>query len=81
MGFLDRLKGAVTGRGAHDHDDAHVAEGTPGSAHDPVCDMWVDPAKAKWKSDHAGKTMYFCSADCKTKFDADPHKYLGHHTH
>ncbi|MCW6159460.1 MAG: YHS domain-containing protein [Thermoplasmatales archaeon] len=22
-----------------------------------------------------GKTFYFCSNDCKTQFDADPHKY------
>ncbi len=43
---------------------------------DPVCGMTIDPATAKGKSDHEGKTYYFCSDDCKKKFDADPKKYV-----
>jgi Cu+-exporting ATPase len=43
---------------------------------DPVCGMKVDPAKAQFKSEYEGKTYYFCSADCKTKFDANPAQYL-----
>ncbi len=27
------------------------------------------------KSEHQGKTCYFCSAGCKKSFDADPAKY------
>jgi Cu+-exporting ATPase len=43
---------------------------------DVVCGMQVDPAKAKWTSEHAGHTYYFCCSGCKTKFEAEPEKYL-----
>jgi Cu+-exporting ATPase len=43
---------------------------------DPVCGMTVDPARAKATIEHAGNTYYFCSPGCKTKFSADPAKYL-----
>ena len=43
---------------------------------DPVCGMTVDPATAKHKAAHTGHDYYFCSAGCKTKFVADPAKYL-----
>src|SRR5712672_2141683 len=43
---------------------------------DPVCGMQVDPAKAKFTSAFQGRTYYFCGGGCKTKFDADPQKYL-----
>jgi Cu+-exporting ATPase len=42
---------------------------------DVVCGMQIDPAKAAGTSEHNGKTYYFCSTSCKTKFDADPAKY------
>ncbi len=42
---------------------------------DPVCGMDVNPANAKHKLDHAGKTYYFCSPHCLEKFRADPNKY------
>lgn len=42
---------------------------------DVVCGMQVDPNKAAGKSEHNGKTYYFCSQMCKTKFDASPEKY------
>jgi Cu+-exporting ATPase len=38
--------------------------------------MTVDPHTATLKSEHGGRTYYFCSAGCKTKFDANPKKYL-----
>ena len=43
---------------------------------DPVCGMTVDPATAKHKAGHKGHDYYFCSAGCRTKFVADPAKYL-----
>jgi len=43
---------------------------------DPVCGMTVDEKTAKYKSDHNGKTYYFCSASCKTVFDKNPARYL-----
>lgn len=48
-----------------------------GMAVDPVCGMRVDERTSKLKSEHEGKTFYFCSASCKNTFDKDPHKY-GH---
>ncbi len=38
--------------------------------------MSVDPATAKFRAEHAGKTYYFCSAKCHDKFVADPAAYL-----
>ena len=43
---------------------------------DVVCGMTIDPAKAAGSSDYNGQTYYFCGKGCKTKFDADPEKYL-----
>jgi Cu+-exporting ATPase len=43
---------------------------------DVVCGMQVDPAKAAGTSQHKGKTYYFCSKVCKTKFDANPAQYV-----
>jgi len=46
-------------------------------AKDPVCGMSVDEKTAKFKSEHMGKTYYFCSQMCKTTFDKNPMKYTG----
>ena len=43
---------------------------------DAVCGMDVDPATAKYKLEHSGKTYYFCSAHCLQKFRTDPERYL-----
>ena len=43
---------------------------------DPVCGMTVDPHQTAHRHSHAGRTYYFCSAGCRTKFAADPSKYL-----
>ncbi len=47
-----------------------------GAATDPVCGMSVDPATAKHSAEHKGQTYYFCCNGCRTKFAADPEKYL-----
>jgi len=44
---------------------------------DPVCGMNVDEKSARFKSEHMGKTYYFCSQMCKTAFDRNPMKYVG----
>jgi Cu+-exporting ATPase len=67
MGFLDKLRGKPTT--------------TPGSVIDPVCGMTIDAAKAAGTSEHGAKKYYFCSPGCKSKFDADPHQFLGAHSH
>jgi len=39
--------------------------------------MTIDPQGAKNRADHGGRTYYFCCTGCRTKFVADPQKYLG----
>lgn len=48
----------------------------PVDAVDPVCDMLVDVATARFVSEHEGQTYYFCCPACKKKFEADPARYL-----
>ena len=43
---------------------------------DVVCGMQIDPAKAAGSSVHEGKTYYFCSQSCKSKFDQNPKQYV-----
>ncbi|GGC86093.1 copper-translocating P-type ATPase [Chelatococcus reniformis] len=43
---------------------------------DPVCGMSVDPATAKHAAEHWAQTYHFCSAGCRTKFLAEPERYL-----
>ncbi|MEW6456703.1 MAG: YHS domain-containing protein [Acidobacteriota bacterium] len=43
---------------------------------DPVCGMKLAKEEAKFKSEYKGETYYFCSQDCKDKFDKNPEKYI-----
>jgi Cu+-exporting ATPase len=58
------------------HNHEHHATAEPGAI-DPVCGMTVDPHTAKHRADYHGHTYYFCAAGCRTKFSANPEKYLG----
>jgi Cu+-exporting ATPase len=73
----------------HDHHHAHAtshghgpgcthghAAPAPGLVKDPVCGMAVDPEITAHHGDHAGHAFHFCSAGCRTKFLADPDRYL-----
>jgi P-type Cu+ transporter len=73
MGMLDKMR--VTGGNEGGMQGAHGPQGAPGTVQDPVCKMWVDPAKTPHTSEHAGATVHFCSAGCKTRFDANPAAY------
>ena len=44
---------------------------------DVVCGMTVDPKTSAAKSEHKGKTYFFCSKGCKADFDKHPDKYVG----
>jgi YHS domain-containing protein len=44
-------------------------------AKDPVCGMEVDQS-TEYRTDHNGKTYYFCSSNCKTTFNKNPNKYV-----
>ncbi len=43
---------------------------------DPVCGMAVDPGTALHHAAHNGQGYHFCSTGCRTKFIADPSRYL-----
>ena len=66
----------------HDHSDHQSGccgshgKTTPQGVIDPVCGMNVDPATAKFRHTLQGHDYFFCSAGCRTKFIADPQKYL-----
>lgn len=42
---------------------------------DPVCGMRVDPNEAAAKMEFEGRTYYFCSEDCRHKFELNPREY------
>ncbi len=59
-----------------DHgDDANLRWVPPDQAVDPVCGMTVQTADAK-SAVHDGDVYYFCSQDCREKFEAAPASYL-----
>ena len=60
----------------HGHGPGDAAAGTEHRVKDPVCGMSVDPHTAKHRAEHGGRSYYFCSAGCRTKFLADPARYL-----
>jgi Cu+-exporting ATPase len=53
-------------------DDANVGSRME---QDVVCGMQVDAGKAATASEYKGRMYHFCSAECKTKFDARPAAY------
>jgi P-type Cu+ transporter len=63
----------------HDHMEHHHLEHDHlkhDSAVDPVCGMSVDPHATSHRHTHQGHPYYFCSAGCRTKFAADPGRYV-----
>jgi Cu+-exporting ATPase len=46
---------------------------------DPVCGMRVDPTSSSRQEVVDGKTYYFCSAHCQSKFAAHPENFVGAH--
>jgi len=69
---------------SHQHHDHHPGHdrGTAATdrsdlvVRDPVCGMTVDPHAGKPTAEHAGHIFHFCSAGCRTRFEAEPEKYL-----
>lgn len=43
---------------------------------DPICKMEMEDKWVGFKSEHNGKTYYFCSLEHKKMFDESPEKYL-----
>jgi P-type Cu+ transporter len=64
---------SASSHGAHSHNGAqHADTRVP----DPVCGMKVDPAKTPHHYTYRERDYHFCGAGCRTKFAADPEKYL-----
>ncbi len=58
----------------HDHPAKQAPN--PVMVIDLVCGMDVDPHTSTLKADHKGHTYYFCGPGCRTKFIANPEKFL-----
>ena len=65
------------GHSAHGH-HAHGADvaNAAATAVDPVCGMTVDPKQSPHRHAYRDHDYHFCSAGCRSKFGADPEKYL-----
>jgi xanthine dehydrogenase accessory factor len=61
-----KASGALAG------DRAPAPTSTVHEAIDPVCGMTVMVSSSRYRTTHAGRTVYFCSAGCLKKFEADP---------
>jgi xanthine dehydrogenase accessory factor len=48
----------------------------PGIAIDPVCQMEVEIASAKYSYEYGGQMYYFCAPGCKREFSKNPQEYL-----
>ncbi len=61
-----------------DHVDHHsaLADKSATGVIDPVCGMPVDAATSPHRASHDGHDYAFCSAGCRTRFIADPDRYL-----
>ncbi len=57
--------------GAHGHGEAPAD-----LVKDPVCGMDVDPHTAKHRASFQGRPYYFCSEGCRSKFEAEPARYV-----
>jgi P-type Cu+ transporter len=57
-------------------DPGRYAEAGKHMAKDPVCGMDVDPHATAHRAEHAGRTYHFCCAGCRSKFLADPGRYI-----
>jgi Cu+-exporting ATPase len=44
---------------------------------DPVCGKELQANTAASSITREGKTLYFCSGDCRSAFEAEPEKYCG----
>src|SRR6516165_3808990 len=58
------------------HDLAKIPANEAGMATDPVCAMEVNIGAKGPSYIHASKTYRFCSEGCRSKFAADPARYL-----
>lgn len=56
--------------------DESTGKGSAAALKDPVCGMAVTD-QSFHRSEHMGRTFFFCGPKCKTKFDTAPMQYMG----
>ena len=57
------------------HNQDHMAQTTTDVLKDPVCGMTVTE-ESKYHEEFKGKTYFFCSDKCQSKFHTDPVQYI-----
>ena len=60
----------------HDQDGVSKAVAEDLMVKDPVCGMLVNPSTAEHKATFGGRTYYFCSKGCQSKFMASPESFV-----
>ena len=78
-GASDASRNPAAQAGGHAGQHSAIFGPAPNSADqviDPVCGMTVDPRTAKHVAVHDGQQYSFCSVGCRTKFVAEPARYL-----
>jgi Cu+-exporting ATPase len=53
------------------------SDDSPVSSRDPVCGAVVVEDHAAGKTGYAGEMFYFCSAECRHRFEENPGLYIG----
>jgi xanthine dehydrogenase accessory factor len=56
--------------------DRPALPASPAVAADPVCEMEVTVTSSAESTVYESETYYFCSAGCRSRFEADPSRYL-----
>jgi xanthine dehydrogenase accessory factor len=74
-GLVQARRSAVATETVEVRATATITE-TAAQAIDPVCGMSVDVATAAYRTEHAGRTYYFCCAHCQHSFEKAPARYL-----
>ena len=52
-----------------------VTAAAPAEAVDPICQMTVTIADARYTAEHEGRRYYFCCAHCQRTFEKEPQRY------
>jgi xanthine dehydrogenase accessory factor len=74
--IVERRRRAAREAAPSEHSAETVSPAKPREATDPVCGMTVAVAAARHSAEVRGVAYYFCCAGCRTKFLADPARYL-----
>ena len=48
----------------------------PNVVRDPVCGMEINVENAVERTEYQGEVFYFCSDQCRNRFDEDPGRFI-----